>query len=101
MEVSLDGELVDPLPFIVDSYESEEIKHPISEDQTNHYVLEIKRLQEEMYKLGLYISPISGKVNETTLYAIKLFQERCLWIKEPTEIFDKNCRESLNEMNKK
>lgn len=99
MEVSLDGELVDPLPFIVDSYESEEIKHPISEDQSNHYVLEIKRLQEEMYKLGLYISPISGKVNETTSYAIKLFQERCAGIKEPTEIFDKNCREALKKMN--
>ena len=96
MEVTLDELNVDPLPFIVDSYESEEITHFISKESKNHYVLEIKRLQENLTKLGFYAGSINGKVDDETYFAIRLFQKSNDL--EITGELDKKSRDKLKEL---
>ena len=96
MEVTLDELNVDPLPFIVDSYESEEITHFISRESKNHYVLEIKRLQENLTKLGFYAGSINGKVDDETYFAIRLFQKSNDL--EITGELDKKSRDRLKEL---
>ena len=74
MEIIVDGIPVNPLPFIIDSFASMEIKHTISKKSTQ-WVLEIKRLQECLKELGYYKGKIDGRVGDQMTEAIGKFQK--------------------------
>lgn len=74
MEIIVDGIPVNPLPFIIDSFDSMEIKHTISKKSTQ-WVLEIKRLQECLKELGYYKGKIDGRVGDQMVEAIGKFQK--------------------------
>lgn len=63
---------VDPMPYIM-TLRSEKITHTLSKDNTQ-FVLEIKRLQESMKKIGVYSGVVDGRIGDLTVAAIKTLQ---------------------------
>lgn len=84
---------IDPLPFIIASFDSVDIEHTISNKYTQ-WVLEVKRLQEILTNLKFYNGEINGRVTDELIESIKEFQIANNLT--PDGSFGKDSREKLN-----
>lgn len=79
IEIRVNGSPVDPLPYFIASYNSMPIQHTIKKMKSNTetiWILEAKRLQENLKKMELYSGNIDGKPEGKTDKAIRTFQKK-------------------------
>lgn len=99
MEIRVNGNPVNPLPYMVASYQSMPIVHTISPIKSNAetvWPLEAKRLQEHLKKMGLYKGNIDGKPEKKTGDAIAAFQKKYKLTQDRK--FGPACRKKLNQL---
>ncbi|MCU7379727.1 peptidoglycan DD-metalloendopeptidase family protein [Clostridiales Family XIII bacterium ASD5510] len=78
-EIRVKGTPVDPRPYFIASFKSTNIAHTLSykkNNATTQWVLENKRLQESLKKMGLYDGLIDGLYENKTRSAVKKFQRK-------------------------
>lgn len=75
MELRINNKPVDPLPYLIASFPSSDIKHSLSAKTNNGYVLEIKRLQENLNKMGIPCN-IDGRFGPKTVQAVQTLQKQ-------------------------
>lgn len=99
MEIRVNGNPVDPLPYIAASFKSMPVVHTITRMKSNAttvWILEVKRLQENLKKMKLYSGAIDGKPEAKTEQAIDAFQKKYGLKRDKS--FGPSCRKKMNTL---